>query len=277
MPHILRAGMRLPVVSPWTLLALGLSAWLLAGCAAPGQPVQAQGVESYSEFDEPESRRRARIRTELAVGYFEQGQTAVALEEIRQAIAADPNYAPAHNLRGLVYLQLNDLGLADTSLQRAVQLSPTDGDALHNLGWLRCQQAAYAAAQSLFERALAVPVYGNASRTLMALGICQARAGQNEAAERSLTRSFELDAGNPITGYNLAKLLYQRGDFSRAQFYIRRLNNSELANAETLWLGLRVERRLQNADAARQLGEQLRRRYPQSDEFAAFQRGAFDD
>ena len=25
-----------------------------------------------------------------------------------------------------------------------------------------------------------------------------------------------------------------RGDFKRAQFYIRRLNNSELANAETL-------------------------------------------
>ena len=67
---------------------------------------------------------------------------------------------------------------------------------------------------------------------------CARRAPASTAeAERSLARSYELDAGNPITGYNLANLLYRRGDYKRAQFYIRRLNNSELANAETLWLG----------------------------------------
>jgi type IV pilus assembly protein PilF len=35
-----------------------------------------------------------------------------------------------------------------------------------------------------------------------------------------------------------------RGELTRAQFYIRRLNNSNLANAETLWLGIKIEQRL---------------------------------
>jgi type IV pilus assembly protein PilF len=111
----------------------------------------------------------------------------------------------------------------------------------------------------------------------MALGVCQARAGRTADAESSLARSYELDAGNPVTGYTLARLLYGRGDYERARFYIRRLNNSDLANAESLWLGIRVERRMNDRQAMQQLADQLRRRYPASRERAAFDRGAFDE
>jgi type IV pilus assembly protein PilF len=107
--------------------------------------------------------------------------------------------------------------------------------------------------------------------------LCQARAGRTTEAEHSLARSLELDAGNPVTGYNLASLLYRRGEFKRAQFYIRRLNNGELANSETLWLGIKVERRLNDDIAMNQLGEQLKKRFAQSPEAAAYDRRAFDD
>jgi hypothetical protein len=96
-------------------------------------------------------------------------------------------------------------------------------------------------------------------------------------AEKSLARAYELDAGNPVTGYNLASLLFQRGDFERAQFYIRRLNNSDLANAESLWLGVKVERRMNDRVAMDQLADQLKKRFPQSREAAAYTRGAFDE
>jgi type IV pilus assembly protein PilF len=41
---------------------------------------------------------------------------------------------------------------------------------------------------------------------------------------------------------------------TRAQFYIRRINNSELANAQTLWLGVKVENRLNNTAGVRAAG-----------------------
>src|SRR5512140_1960774 len=100
-----------------TDLRLGL-AWLalawallsaLGGCTTPASPSSSSSREMLTESDEPESRKRARIRMELAIGYFEQGQTSVALDEVKQVIASDPTFPDAYNLRGLIYMRLGDL------------------------------------------------------------------------------------------------------------------------------------------------------------------------
>jgi type IV pilus assembly protein PilF len=265
---------------PRLCLAWAALAWVVlaavGGCAStPGGAAPTRDI--VTESDEPDARRRARIRMELAIGYFEQGQTNVALDELKQVIASDPTFPDAYNLRGLIYMRLNDMGQAEDSFRRAVALNPRDANVQHNYGWLLCQQGRYDESQRAFDVAMANPLYAGRAKTLMAQGVCQAKAGRTDEAERSLARSYELDAGNPVTGYNLASLLYRRGDYTRAQFYIRRLNNSELANAETLWLGIKVERRLNDQVAMRQLGEQLRKRFSQSREATAFERGAFDD
>ncbi|MGE0497280.1 MAG: type IV pilus biogenesis/stability protein PilW [Ramlibacter sp.] len=271
-------------LGPWPLgrwLLLGLMAWSvvagLAGCASrPGGQAGTQ-PDILTESDEPEGRKRARIRMELAVGYFEQGQTKIALDELKQVIQLDPSFPDAYNLRGLIYMRLNDFSQAEDSFRRAIALNPRDANAHHNFGWLLCQRERYPESFTQLDLAMANPLYGERAKTLMAKGLCQARAGLRAEAEQSLARSYELDAGNPITGYNLANLLFQRGEFTRAQFYIRRLNNTELANAESLWLGVKVERRLNDRVAMQQLGEQLRKRFPQSREAGAYGRGAFDE
>ena len=260
--------------------ALFVAVMALYGCAnkaAAPAVAKGDGKDLTTESDEPEVRRRARLRLELAAGYLQQGKTTVALDEIKQSLAADPTYAPAYNLRGLIFMQLNENALAEGSLQQAIQLAPRDGDTWHNLGWLYCQQKRYSDAMSAFNTALQIPLYTGAARTWMAQGICQVRDGRPGDAERSFLHSFELDPSNPITTFNLSKLLTQQGHYTRAQFYIRRLNNSDQANAESLWLGVRIERQLQNQEAARQLGEQLSRRFPESKEAAAYARGAFDE
>jgi type IV pilus assembly protein PilF len=249
----------------------------LAGCASTPAAEGAGGRDIVTESDESDARRRARIRMELAVGYFEQGQTNVALDELKQVIAADPTFPDAYNLRGLIYMRLNDLRQAEESFRRAVALNPRDSNAQHNYGWLLCQTGRHDESQRAFETAMANTQYTEGAKTMMTLGLCQAKAGRMAEAERSLIRSYEMDAANPITGYNLANLLYQRGDLARAQFYIRRLNNSQLANAETLWLGIKIEQRLNDQVAANQLGLQLRRRFGRSREAAAYERRAFNE
>lgn len=265
-----------PLPGARLLLAL-LLAWPvlngLVGCAAN----RGARADIVTESDEPEARKRARLRLELAAGYFEQGQTTVALDEIKQSLAIDPSFVEAYNLRGLVYMRLNDMPLAEDSLRRALALAPGDGNVLHNYGWLLCQQARYRESMQVFAQALANPTYGARAKTWMTQGLCQIRAGQPAEAEYSLNRAFELDPANPVTGYNLALLLYQRRDLTRAQFYIRRINNSELSNAETLWLGMRIEQALGNRQAVEQLGDQLKKRYPRARELEAYERGAFNE
>lgn len=260
--------------------------WLLAVClvlvavsSLPGCAGGAteSGADIVTDSDEPANRKRARTRLQLASGYFEQGQTTVALDEVKQALTIDPDFPDAYNLRGLIYLRLNDMRLADESFRRALAISPKDAEVLHNYGWLLCQQGKYTESVQTFTRALANPIYGDRAKTWLAKGVCQIRAGRPLEAEDSLRHSYELDAGNPVTGYNLAQVLFQRGDAERAQFYIRRINNSELANAETLWLGIKVEQRLGNRVARDQLVTQLRSRYPRSREMSSFERGAFNE
>lgn len=249
----------------------------ISGCTSMMTETKSGSTELVTDSDEPELRQRARKRLELAVAYFEQGQTTVALDEVKQSIVADPNYAQAYNLRGLIYLRLNDFRIADESFRKSLALNPADSNVIHNLGWLMCQQARYAESFQFFSQALGNPHYGERAKTFRTQGLCQVRAGLPAQAEQSLLKSYEFDAANPVTAYNLALLLFQRADFGRAQFYVRRLNNSQLANAESLWLGIKVEQRMKNRDATVQLAAQLIKRFPQSREAAAFQRGAFDE
>ena len=264
----------LAAVMPWA--GLLSAAVVLGGCATTGA-APATSSEIPTAYDETEERRRARIRMELAVGYFQQGQTTVALDELKQVIAADPTYPDAYNLRGLIYMRLADYQLAEESFKRAVSLNPRDGNNIHNLGWMYCQQRRFDEAQKSFEQALGSPMYGDRAKTLMAQGLCHTRNGKPAEAEQSLARAYELDAGNPIIGYNLASLMFDRGELQRSQFLIRRINNSQLANAETLWLGIKVENKLGDRLAMNQLAGQLKRRFPQSREAGRLDRGAFNE
>lgn len=265
------------LVAWWAAGLAVVLAGLLSGCAAPGASGVAEPSGIVLPSEESDARKRARVRLELASRYFDQGQTNVALEEVKLALAADPSFAEAFNLRGLVYMRLNDQALAEDSFRQALRLTPGEPGTAHNYGWLLCQQGRYAQAVAQFSVALEHLTYSDKAKTWLAQGMCQQQAGQAADAERSFFRSYELDPANPITGYNLAQSLFKRGDTQRAQFYIRRINNSEYANAESLWLGIKVERRLGNRQAAEQLGTQLRNRFAQSREYMALERQAFDE
>ena len=253
----------------------------LNGCANTAAhahaDADARAAESATGAGESDARRRARIRLELAANYLQMGQTSVAMEEVRQAIATDSSYADAYHLRGIVYMGMGDLPLAENDLKRAQGMKPADPDIMHNLGWLYCQRGQYEQANQLFERAVGVPTYAARGKTLMSQGLCYQKAGSPAHAEQALLRAYEVDPGNPLVGYNLASIMFARGETKRAQFYIRRINNGEFSNAETLWLGIRIERALSEFVAMRQLGDQLRKRFPDSKETQAFERGAFNE
>jgi len=274
-------------------LRIHLAVALLAGLAActttsttigsNGQPTTSTTTSSDSRdrvtaSDESDSSRRARVRMELASAYFGRGQFTTALDEVKLAIAADPTNVAAFNLRGLIYASLGDDKLAEESFRHALQLNARDADTMQNFGWYLCQQKRYDEADALFRQALAVPQYRDTPRTLLTEGVCQARAGQWTQAEGTLTRSYELDPANPATSVNLAEVLYRRGEFERARFYVRRVNgNADMVNAQTLWLAARIEQRLGNRQGVQEFGTQLRNRFPQSPEAAAFEQGRFDE
>ena len=261
-----------------TALSFGITLWL-AGCAGgPGRGASDQSKDLVTESDETDASKRAQVRMELASGYFERGQMTTALDQVKLAIVAEPGFAAAFNLRGLIYANLGDERLAEESFRRALVLNPRDADTMQNFGYFLCQKKRYAPADTLFDQALATPQYRDSGRTWLTKGVCLAFAGQLAESEASLLRAYEIEPANPAVAVNLSEVLYRRGDYERARFFVRRINVvPAVANGQTLWLAARIENRLGNRAGVQEFGEQLRRRFPDSREFNSFQQGNFDE
>jgi type IV pilus assembly protein PilF len=273
-----RRGAFAPARAIFLAAALGA---LVTACTSTGTTRLVPANETPDRItasDEPDALKRARARMDLASAYFSRGQMTTALDQVKLALAADPLYGEAFNLRGLIYANLGEDALAEESFKRALQLNARDADTMHNYGWYLCQQKRYGESYAMFGRALAVTQYRGTARTLLAQGVCQAHAGQLADAEASLSRAYELDPSSPFTATNLSEVLYRRGEYERARFYVRRVNaQADVANAQTLWLAARIESKLGNRQGASEFGSQLRNRFPDSREAALFARGAFDE
>lgn len=263
---------------------LGLSAMLLlllSGCASSdleqeqggaGLPTAQNGGQNESDV-----RRRARLRIELAMEYFRTRQYSIALEELRNAQAIDANYIDLHNAFALIYMELNEPKLAEESFQRALRLGPNDSETNNNYGWFLCQNGQAQKAIGHFQVALRDPLYATPAIAARNAGICSMRAGDMNAALDFLQRSFRLDPGSGLAMYYLAEVLYRTNDFMKARFYVARLNEQLEPNAASLWLAIKIERKLGDRFAEERLANQLRRRFPDSRENLAYQRGNFDD
>lgn len=264
------------------LLCLLVAMITISACAGgPGGPGalpadQPNAITTAS--DRTDADRRAGVRMELASAYFSRGQLETALDEVKLALQVNPALGEAYNLRALIYGAMGEDRLAEDSFARALQINPHDGAALHNQGWFLCQRDRFGSAQAQFSAALALPQYRDVARTQLARGLCFGRNKQWPEAEAALMRAYELEPGNPSIGINLAEVLVQRQDLERARFYIGRINDvPAAANAQTLWLALRIEHKLGRPGNARQLGDRLQERYPQSPEAALYARGRLDD
>ncbi len=259
----------------WLLLAVALSL-LSAACTtttvdgAPAVPTAAPAVDA-------DARKRADIRLQLAASYYQKGQFNIALEEAQRALQADPNYAAAYGLLGLIYMDLGDRREADANFARALKLDPASPELSNNYGWYLCQTGRERESVEYFLRAAQDRLYATPGKAMQNAGICMMRVRDYRAAEQHLRRALELDATSPFTKFYLAQLYLAMRQLDRAAFYYGLLEKQVDATAETLWLGLRIARAGGDVRTERQFADELRRRFPNSPEASALRRGAFDD
>jgi type IV pilus assembly protein PilF len=248
---------------------------VLAGCASqPEDPPHDTGT-IIGETGDP--RNRAKLRTELASLYYSAGNFGVALEELRNAQAADSEYAPTYGMFGLVYMQLKENKRAEESFERALRLSPNDADINHNYGWFLCQTGREPESVKYFLQAIRNPLYPTPWRSYSAAGFCTMRKDvKSKDAETYFERALRLEPDEPMALLNLGQIRYNQGNLGEARKLVTRHNKVVNPSAESLWLTVRVERKLGDRLAETAAANQLRRRYPASPEFQALQRGQYD-
>ncbi|MGZ3254936.1 MAG: type IV pilus biogenesis/stability protein PilW [Burkholderiaceae bacterium] len=257
------------------LLAVLTMTLSLMGCAGSQFPSAQNELKTTS--DQTVDQKRAMNHLNLAVGYYEQGQWASALDDIKKALQSDPNLADAYGVRALIYMEMNEPGLADENFLHALSISPGNPDFSNNYGWFLCQNGRAAQAIPYFETAIKGRNYQSPAKAFNNAGVCSLKLKNESAAEQYFSKAFKLEPGNPVTNANLAKIYFDRKDYERARFYISRVPQSDELNADVLWLAIKVHHKLGDRDAETSLVTQLRKRHLNSPEYAAFKRGAFDE
>lgn len=260
---------------------VAVTALALSGCARPpAAPPYLQPPPKPTPLntagEEDKSRTRARVHTELAAGYFELRNMAVALEEVNAALKADDRYAPAHNVAALIHAELRQDDLAQDHFQRALRLDPRDPDINNNYGRYLCERKREAEALRFFDAALKNPLYRTPERSYVNAGLCSLRQGNVGVAEEYFLQALKVSPLQPQALYQLSEIAYARGDFARAKDFLVRLEQVTQPSAEVLWLALRIERRLGDRDAVASYGQQLRRQFPDSKEARALTAGRYE-
>ena len=216
---------------------------------------------------------RAKLHTELGSMYFQGGNLIVALEELTIAISINPNYAQAYSTRGLVLYYIKELVSAEKDFQRALDLDAKDPEINNNYGWFLCQTGKEKESIAYFERAINNPLYQTPETAFLNAGACYIKLGDLASAEAYVGKNLLFSRDNPQALLQLAKISYLRGNYDAAREYLKKVVSQTDPDAATLWLSLRVERRLGDRSAESSLIAQLRRKYPDSLEYQEFLKG----
>jgi len=249
---------------------------LLAGCAGAGKSKPADG-ELLTMSDQTSAQKRAAINLELAVGYYQRHENSVALDKIKLALAADPDFSQAYDMRALIYMDMHENRLADENFQHALRLAPANPEYNNNYGWFLCSNGRERESIAYFETAIKDRNYTSPAVAMDNAGMCSLKLGNQPEAEVYFKRAFNFDPGNLKVNENLAQLFYTRKEYDQAKFYIGRLIKANVTDASVLWLGIKIAHKSGDRMTEGALGAELQRFHADSLQYASFQREAFDE
>ncbi|MBY0578560.1 MAG: type IV pilus biogenesis/stability protein PilW [Burkholderiales bacterium] len=239
---------------------------LLAGCAS--QPEQLDTEQG--------KRSSAAVHAELGAGYYGRGQYAVALAELKEAVKSDPSYAPAYNVLGLVYMTLRDNDAAEQNFEHALSINPKDSDINNNYGWFLCQTQREKKSIEHFLAALANPLYTTPEMAYLNAGICSERIGEDRRAERYYQQALQIQPRLAQANLGLARINFRAGNYGLARSYLSSHMQMAEPSPQSLWLGIRIERRLGGSGVEADYGAQLKSRFPESAEAHDLLNGKFE-
>jgi type IV pilus assembly protein PilF len=260
-----------------SLVRLGLAARvftivalvMLAACSSKPTAPEAVQPPRPAPLQPASPEVRAQLHTELASGYYERGQMEIALNELNLAVAADPVYAQAYNIYGLVYAVLGEDAKAEQNFTRALQLAPSDSEIRQNWGWYLCSHNRARESLAEFEAAVRNPLYKTPEIALVNAGRCAQSLGETRTAEQYFRRALAAQPGNALASYGLARIAYQEGHYDEARTWMKGVMLTNNPPAEGLVLGMCVERKLGDRQSELSYVSQLKNRYPDAPETKA--------
>lgn len=246
---------------------------LFSGCGEHRPNVKMES-QDYSQVNEYVPDKMAENNMLRGIEYMRLGMYDVALNKLEMAIKIDEKYAEGHNALAVLHEQLGQNDRAQQHYEKAVALKPLDSDIQNNYGQFLCKRGQWQEADAHFRIAVENPVYRTLEIPYTNAGMCALRNNQLELAESYLRKALQVNSRFVPALHNMAILSYDRRRYTLAQDYLQRYLKVAKHTSQTLWLGIRTARALNDRDTEASYARLLRSQFPDSDETALLDRSS---
>ena len=227
---------------------------LLTGCASQ---TERSGVD----------RKKASVaNAELGVAYLSRGQYKVAMSKLKKAVDFDDENANAHHYIAVLHQILEQNNLASKHFKIALELTPDDSAIKNNYGVFLCKVESFDEGLKLLKLVLADPLYSNKAQAYENMGLCAEKQGNIKAAEKHYLTALKYNTRLPSALLGLAKIEFDKKNIKAAAFYFEKHNKITKHTAQSLWLGVLLERKRGNKGQSGSYAVLLKGRFPDSKE-----------
>jgi len=167
-------------------------------------------------------RLQAQNAYERGLTQVAQGQSALALSSLQEAVALNPRSALYRDTFGMLLLDLGRVDPAIAELNKSVDLDPERGDTLFHLGTALAEARRWNDAVATYRKAIRQPSLTVMDLAHQNLGLALFHLGRYREAEDALRFALSLDPQLQAAYYNLGLVLTAEKRPEEAKAYFRR-------------------------------------------------------
>ncbi len=217
-----------------------------------------------------DNKKASAINVQLGIGYLQQNNLEIANEKLLKALEQDPKSSSAHNAYAMLQDRLLVKDKAAYHYEKATSLDPSDSQAANNYGTFLCRNNQEAKSEKYFLRAIKNPLYRTPEYAYTNAALCLLRIKQRDKAIIYLTKALAANSNFPTALAAMAKITFEDQNFKQAKIYLDHYHLVARPSARSLWLTIQTELALGSNYDVDELAAQLRKDFPDSDEYQSW-------
>lgn len=237
----------------------------LVACSTTSTKISNTEAEANSQSSA--NATAANYNVQLALGYFDQGDTQRAKQKLLLALDQAPDWAPAHDAMAYYLENTGELRAAEKYYLQAIQIDPSSGSAQNNYGTFLCKMKRYQEADQHFMLAAQDPQYLRTAEVYENAGLCAMQIPDATKAYGYFQKAIAHDPNRAISYLELAQISFNQKNYVQSHQYLAQyFQLASEPGAEALWLGIRLARIQNDTTTAGSYAITLQTKFPDSQE-----------
>ncbi len=263
--------MNMKLVTVTSLLALTL----LIGCETTKRQTDTFATNDRIEVKDrgPDYKAAAEKRLALGLGYIERGLFERAKKNLLMAEEHAPDSPDVMFGLAYYYQRVFEFDKAETYYKKTIKQDSDNPDYLNAYGAFLCKaRKDYDGAVSYFMKAIDKPEYTSVGESYENAGFCSLEGGDQTQAELYFQKAMTFNPRLVRPLYGLALMAFESGQYNKAESFLLRFEGKSKPTADSLLLGYKIGRRLNDRFSMESYGEKLMQLFPDSEQASTYRR-----